>query len=66
MFILTGQTESLIEEAKNIKSSGTEKVFDKEFRQMEENIEEIRNIITSAGITSTDLQDIDNMLQNLR
>ncbi|KAJ8301303.1 hypothetical protein KUTeg_020290 [Tegillarca granosa] len=63
---LRGQTESLIEEAKNIKSSGTEKVFDKEFRQMEDSIREIREIIATAGITSTDLQDIDNMLQNLR
>ncbi|KAK3103280.1 hypothetical protein FSP39_018141 [Pinctada imbricata] len=63
---LRAQTQNLVEEALKIKSTGVEKAFEKEFRQMEDNIQEIRDILRNANISAADIRDIESDIERLR
>ena len=50
----------------DIKATGVESAFNKEFKQMEDNLAEIRQIVRNANISSEDIRDLENMLKTLR
>lgn len=60
------QTQYLVNEALKIKATGVEKAFEKEFAEMENNIQEIRDIIRNANVSSNDIRDIEMNLKQLR
>lgn len=63
---LRDQTQYLVNEALKIKATGVEKAFEKEFAEMENNIQEIRDIIRNANVSSNDIRDIEMNLKQLR
>jgi len=56
----------LVGQAQNIALEGASGAFDKEFRVMEENLDEIRRIIESAGVSSYDVEELQKMLAEIR
>lgn len=56
----------MVNEALKIKATGVEKAFEKEFAEMENNIQEIRDIIRNANVSSNDIRDIEMNLKQLR
>ncbi|XP_071081967.1 laminin subunit beta-1-like [Haliotis cracherodii] len=63
---LRDQTHSLVETGNNISVTGAIKAFDDEFKHMQNNIDEIRRILSTANVTRVDVQDIQNMLDTIR
>nr|XP_034317839.1 laminin subunit beta-1-like [Crassostrea gigas]XP_034317840.1 laminin subunit beta-1-like [Crassostrea gigas] len=63
---LRDQTQYLVNGALKIKATGVEKAFEKEFAEMENNIQEIRDIIRNANVSSNDIRDIEMNLKQLR
>ncbi|XP_063408857.1 laminin subunit beta-1-like [Mytilus trossulus] len=63
---LSAQTTELIKSAVDIKATGVESAFNKEFQQMEENLDEIRQIVRNANISSEDIRNLDSLLKSLR
>ncbi|XP_063411226.1 laminin subunit beta-1-like [Mytilus trossulus] len=63
---LSAQTTDLIKSAVDIKATGVESAFNKEFQQMEENLDEIRQIVRNANISSEDIRNLDSLLKSLR
>ncbi|XP_052278966.1 laminin subunit beta-1-like [Dreissena polymorpha] len=63
---LRGQTNILMEKARNIQIEGASGAFDKEFRVMEENLAEVRKIIASAGVSSYDVEELEKLLNKIR
>jgi predicted transcriptional regulator len=63
---LTDQTTSLVEQAKDISVTGAIQAFDEEFKLMQNNIDEIRKILSSVNFTQADIQEIENMLDNIK
>ncbi|KAK3579401.1 hypothetical protein CHS0354_029709 [Potamilus streckersoni] len=63
---LRDQTRALLDQAKDIQTSGASGAFDKEFRNMEEKLEEIRKIIDSSGVSSSDVDQLKNKLAQIR
>ncbi|KAL5014853.1 hypothetical protein ScPMuIL_009123 [Solemya velum] len=63
---LRDQTDDLVSDAKNITVTGVDRAFEKEFRQMEDNLKEIRDIINNANITSADIMDLERSLNETR
>lgn len=61
-----GQTEVLIEKGRNIQIEGAAGAFDKEFRVMEDNLAEIKRIIENAGVSSYDVEELENMIKQIR
>lgn len=55
-----------MDQARNIQIEGASGAFDKEFRVMEDNLDEIRKIIEGAGVSSLDVEDLQNMLKMIR
>uniref|UniRef100_K1RDA1 Laminin subunit beta-1 n=1 Tax=Magallana gigas TaxID=29159 RepID=K1RDA1_MAGGI len=55
---ITYQTQYLVNETLKIKATGVEKAFEKEVAEMENNIQEIRDIIRNANVSSNDIRDI--------
>lgn len=66
VFTVLGKTQYLVDEALKIKATGVEKAFEKEFAEMENNIQEIRDIIRNANVSSNDIKDIEMNLKQLR
>lgn len=66
VFPVLGKTQYLVDEALKIKATGVEKAFEKEFAEMENNIQEIRDIIRNANVSSNDIKDIEMNLKQLR
>ena len=63
---LSGQTMLLLDQGRNIQIEGAAGAFDKEFRAMEDNLEEIRKIIDGAGVSTIDVEELENMLKEIR
>lgn len=55
-----------MDQAKNIQIEGASGAFDKEFRVMEDNLAEIRRIIENAGVSSFDVEELQNLLKQIR
>ena len=56
----------LLDQGRNIQIEGAAGAFDKEFRAMEDNLEEIRKIIDGAGVSTIDVEELENMLKEIR
>ncbi|KAL4226155.1 Laminin subunit beta-1 [Mactra antiquata] len=63
---LRDQTETLIEQGRNIQIEGAAGAFDKEFKIMEENLAKIRDIVENAGVSSYDVEQLEMMLKEIR
>ena len=66
LVFLVGQTVLLLDQARNIQTEGASGAFDKEFRVMEDNLAEIRKIIEGAGVSTIDVEELENMLKEIR
>lgn len=67
MFLATtAQTSALLDDATRIKTTGAERAFDKEFRQMERNMDEIREIVNNASVASSDMKELEYIVKQLR
>lgn len=63
---LRGQTELLLDQGRNIQIEGAAGAFDKEFSIMEDNLAEIRKIIEGAGVSTIDVEELEEMLKEIR
>jgi len=63
---LRSQTELLLDQGRNIQIEGAAGAFDKEFRVMEDNLAEIKKILDGAGVSSYDVQVLEDMLKEIR
>ena len=64
--LFSGQTELLLDQGRNIQYHGAGGAFDKEFRVMEDNLEEIKKIIDNAGVSTIDVEELENLLKEIR
>lgn len=55
-----------MDQARNIQIEGASGAFDKEFTVMEENLAEVRRIIEGAGVSSFDVEELQEMLRQIR
>lgn len=55
-----------MESARNISVTGAIQAFDEEFKHMQNNIDEIRQILSSVSFTQVDVKDIENMLELIK
>ena len=60
------ETDRLVNEGSQIKTGGAPGAFDKEFRDMEMRLEEVRNITSGANFTSKDLDELKSKLSQIR
>lgn len=63
---LREETKRVIEEAKQIKTTGATGAYTKEFDAMEKQITSIRGVLSNASISSQDIRDLENLEENLR
>lgn len=63
---LNGQTDSIIERAKQIKLQGATGAYTKEFEDVEKNIETIRNILNNTTVSTKDIKKINDNIDRLR
>ena len=59
------RTAILIESAGQIRRSGATGAYSHEFESMEDKIEEVRNILTTANTTSQDLRTLEDLIDQL-
>ncbi|XP_059150751.1 laminin subunit beta-1-like [Physella acuta] len=62
---LQDQTHDLVKRANEVSVTGAIKAFDEEFKLMEHNIEEIRNILSNVNFTQFDIQETKDLLKYL-
>ena len=60
------ETDLLIKEGSEIKVGGAPGAFDKEFRFMEDKLEEVRRILAGTNVTEADLDDLRDRLNTAR
>ena len=60
------ETNSVIEQAKQIKTVGTTGAYTKEFDAMEKKLGVIRNLLTNTSVSAQDISDLDNRVAELR
>ncbi len=65
MFI-TDETDYLVNEGSQIKIGGAPGAFEEEFRQMEEKLNEVRQILAGANVTGKDLDELRDKLNLIR
>lgn len=63
---LREETKRVIEEAKQIKTTGATGAYTKEFDAMEKQIATIRSLLTNATISSQDIRELEALEENLR
>lgn len=63
---LNGQTDSIIERAKLIKTQGATGAYTKEFEDVEKKIEIIRDILNNTTVSSKDIKKINDHIDKLR
>jgi hypothetical protein len=56
----------LIEEIKNIKTTGAPGAFDSEFIEMERKVDEIRAILANTNVSTSDVTDLELILRNIK
>lgn len=66
LFIKLEQTENVFKSASEIKATGTTGAYNNQFENMEKKISEIRNILQTTTKSSTDLQTLNNVIDQLR
>lgn len=63
---LKDRTLRLIDAAQRIKQTGTTGAYTKEFEEMEEQLKEVREILASANITGSDIEDLQILVNQIR
>ncbi|XP_064631916.1 laminin subunit beta-1-like isoform X2 [Lineus longissimus] len=63
---LRNQTNMLIEEIKNIKTTGAPGAFDSEFIEMEKKLDEIKAILANTNVSTSDVTDLELILRNIK
>lgn len=63
---LNGQTDSIIERAKLIKTQGATGAYTKEFEDVEKKIEIIRDILNNTTVSTKDIKKINDQIDRLR
>lgn len=63
---LNGQTDDIIERAKQIKTQGATGAYTKEFEDVEKKIETIRNILNNTTVSAKDIKKINDNIDRLR
>jgi laminin, beta 1 len=63
---LKGQTDDIIERAKQIKQQGATGAYTKEFEQVEKKIASIREILNNTTISSKDIKKLNDNIDHLR
>ncbi|CAH1782676.1 unnamed protein product [Owenia fusiformis] len=63
---LRTETNTLIDEAADIKREGAPGAFEKEFEDMENKLDQVRDIVENANITSGDITDLKEKLRAIR
>lgn len=66
MTSLNGQTESIIERAKQIKLQGATGAYTKEFEEVEKKIDIIRDILNNTTVSTKDIKKITDHIDKLR
>jgi len=66
LFIKLEQTEKVFKSASEIKATGTTGAYNNQFENMEKKISEIRNLLQTTTKSSTDLQTLNNIIDQLR
>lgn len=60
------QTENVIKSASEIKTTGAAGAYTVEFENMEKKISEAKNILQTTTKSSTDLQTLNNVIDQLK
>jgi len=60
------ETTILISEGKLIKGGGASGAFEREFREMEDKLEEVRRILNGTGVSSSGLEDLRRRIKIIR
>ncbi|XP_035224803.1 laminin subunit beta-1-like isoform X2 [Stegodyphus dumicola] len=63
---LKDQTQQLLDAASHIKQTGITGAYSKEFSAMESKLEEVREILAAANITGSDVEDLQDIVEQLR
>lgn len=63
---LRGQTDDIIERAKQIKQQGATGAYTKEFEDVEKKIETIRDILNNTTVSSKDIKKLNDNIDRLR
>jgi chromosome segregation ATPase len=63
---LKEETDRLVTEGRNIKVSGAPGAFGKEFKEMEDKLDEVRRIIAGSNVTAEDLDSLREKLNQIR
>ena len=65
-FVFAEETDRLVTEGSNIKVSGAPGAFGKEFKDMEDKLDEVRRIIAGTNVTTEDLDAMREKLNQIR
>lgn len=60
------RTQALINSASQIKQRGATGAYKYEFESMEEKLADVQNILLSANMTSKNLEELDEIINQLR
>lgn len=63
---LKDETQQLLDDASHIKQTGTTGAYTKEFAEMEAKLEEVREILASANVTGADIEQLQDLITQLR
>ncbi len=66
LLLFIGETDLLVEEGSNIKVGGAPGAFEKEFKEMEDKLDEVKRILSGANFTSADLDQLREKLNTIR
>lgn len=64
--MLSGETNLLIQEGSDIKVGGAPGAFEREFKFMEEKLEEVKRMVAGLNVTDADLDELRNRLEEVR
>ena len=56
----------MVVKGSNIKTEGAPGAFEKEFKDMEDKLDEVRKIVDGANVTSDDIDDLKMKLEAIR
>ncbi|XP_013782951.1 laminin subunit beta-1-like [Limulus polyphemus] len=63
---LKDRTLRLVDQAKNIKDTGTTGAYTDEFSEMEKKLDEVREILDSANVTGADIDELQKLIDELK
>lgn len=63
---LKGQTHEIVKRASKVSVTGVLMAFDKDFKMMQENLDDINKILSNVNYTSGDIQELMQMLKQVK